>query len=177
MHARRSLVPLLSLACVLSGCLALKPLRTDSGSPEVIVRSATAPELIEGLEQAMARRGYKPLLANERVAVFSRPCEDFDTAFFYGKGWNASADFRVTFCLSQDPLGMEVRADLEIVTGTGTPEEAATPAPQGHEEAHALQDLLETLQADLALRRHEEQWPDEPRRSDRPVVWTGRADG
>ena len=161
------------LACALSACVSLKPLRTESGSPEVIVRSQRRPELIEGLREAMVRRGYHTVLTNDRLAVFTKDCEDFDTAFFYGAGWNASADFRVTFSLMDDPLGTLVLTDLEIVTEVGTPEEARKPAPHGHPEAHELQELLETLQADLALRRHEEQWPDEPARPNKPAVWTG----
>lgn len=165
----------LLLAGSLSGCVTLKPLRTESGSPEVIVQQARPTELIEGLRTTMVRRGYQTVMTNDRLAVFTKDCGDFDTAFFYGEGWNASADFRVTFCLLDDALGMRVLTDIEIVTNAGTPEEARKSAPHGHPEAHELQELLETLQADLALRRHEEQWPDEPARPSQPVVWTGRS--
>lgn len=171
LHRPLLVATLLPLA--LASCVSLKPLRTSSGSPEIVVQSSRPAELIAGLGSAMQRHGYRRVLENERLAVFSKDCGDFDTAFFYGEGWNASADFLVSFYLSQDPLGLRVQTDLEIVTQPGTPDEARRTAPQGHPEAHAIQDMLELLSADLALRRHEELWPDEPVRPSAPAVWTG----
>ena len=173
-HARPFAILVGLLAGALSGCVGLKPLRTQSGNPEITIQHARPPELIAGLGASMARRGYEQVMVNERVAVFAKDCGDFDTAFFYGEGWNASADFRVTFYTQPDSLGLLVLTEIEIVTDAGTSEEGRKPAPQGHPEAHELQDMLETLQADLALRRHAEQWPDEPARPSEPVVWTGK---
>lgn len=158
---------------LLAGCVSQRPLRTPSGNPEIVVHSARPPELVAGLRDAMLRRGYRVLLENDRLAMFAKDCGDFDTAFFYGQGWNASADFRVTFYLAPEAEGLRVVADIEIVTKSGTPEEARKSAPQGLPEAHEIQRMLELLQGDLALKRHEEQWPDEAPRPSRPTVWTG----
>ena len=175
--------PVRLLLCCLAflgpSCVSLKPLHTISGNPEVVVRTAKPDRVLRAIGAAMARRDYRTLLQNERLAVFTKPCKDFDTAFFYGDGWNASADFRVTLFLSQEPGGLRVLTDLELVTRAGTAEEGLAPAPQGHPEAHALQDMLELLVADLALQLHEEQWPDEPQAppGSAPPVWTGTSSG
>jgi len=160
-------------AVCLSACVGLRPLRTPSGSPEIVVHAAPAHEILRELTATMAQREYRLVMTNERVAVFQKPCEDFDTAFFYGKGWHASADFRATAFLSEESSGVKVLVDLEVVTDPGSPDEARRSAPVGHPEAHAIQKLLGGVVADLALRRHEELWPDEPARPAEPRVWTG----
>jgi len=173
MIARQRL--LLAVCCLplVASCVTLKPLRTPSGNPEVVVRSAGRVELLEALRAELLGREYELVMSNERLVMFSKPVDDFDTAFFYGEGWNASADFRVTCFVREDPYGMQLVADLEIVTNAGTPDEAFAPAPKGHPEAHDLQDIFENLQADMALKRHEEAWPDQPARPSEPTIWTG----
>ena len=169
------LTSVLALALLVSGCVTLKPLHTLSGNPEIVVRTAAPGRILSQIRAAMVRREYQVVMENDRLAVFTKPCGDFDTAFFYGEGWNRSADFRVTVFLSPETSGQRVLTDLELVTRAGTPEEQLTAAPKGHPEAHELQDMLELLVADLAMQFHEEQWPDEPDRRPNPAkVWTGK---
>lgn len=172
MILRVAIAPVLLLALLCGACASSIPLRTPSGKPEVVVSGNDRQLLADVLTETMIAAHYRPVLVNDRLAVYERPVGGMD-ALVLGPGFTADADARVTCCFLESGAGLHLVTDLELVSGSGTAEEKRKAVPRGHDLAHEVQDVLDLVKGSFALRLHEMTWPEGEDERDAPDVWTG----
>ena len=157
-----------------SGCMTAAPLGTPSGQPEVLIRGANKAQTMKAVTEIVVGFGFRLQQQNERVAIFTRPCTEFEYKLATRAKWGTTPDYRVTCVLLDQPKGIRIVADVEVVANAGTDAQRTKNISKSSDVAHDVQDALELVVAKVALDRHAQQYPPVARDDEaKPQVWTG----
>ena len=133
---KNTLLGLLLLSLILTGCETTTTHTTPSGRPEVTVSTAQAPDLVAQFTNELINRGYTIGDTNPQQTTFEKPATTVAAQIVYGSTYNRTPNVRIT--LDQVQLSDTTRILLSffIVTNPGS----------AHERITALNNSPETIQ-------------------------------
>ena len=143
------LVALIGLSSFFTGCVA--PLKTPSGRPEIFIKGATKPEVMEQIVLETMNFGYAVQEQTDYSILVVTDADDFSSQMFFGSQFNSTPQKQLRCSLAQTASGVRVMGTFAVVTNPGSGYAKKTDMSKS-EGAHQIQAIFEKIRERLEAR-------------------------